>query len=356
MAHIYQRGKTWWVKFYANGKPIYRSLGVTDEADAAVIKAEIERQQRRGFAPIVHSVQTVADALKSFLKDKKLQTERATWRTYEKHARAIRDLFPCFKRMAEVTSQDVRDYMGRRAKSVGPRTVNHERTTLSVLWNWAMREEPPLADRNPVLATRPLPLRAQPAKEAPAELVAAYVAALRADAARRPDPVERWLCDVTADAVEVLWWTGWRMGELCGLKLEDVNASTWTCPLRSAWNKGNRDECPIPPEVVPIFEKRLALKQTYVFAAFRGGYAYSAIYKFRCKWLKEHPEHRRAKFHGLRHAMASDLKRSGVDPHTRQGLTRHATQAMLGHYTHDDLGALREAQARLAAWRKDRPK
>ena len=62
MASIFQRGKgrTWWIKYYANGRQVYYSLGTKDARVVKRIKRQIEgeeangeliRRQRRPYRP-----------------------------------------------------------------------------------------------------------------------------------------------------------------------------------------------------------------------------------------------------------------------------------------------------------------
>jgi hypothetical protein len=37
---VYKRGKTWWLKYYVDGKAVYESSGVTDRAEARRILQE----------------------------------------------------------------------------------------------------------------------------------------------------------------------------------------------------------------------------------------------------------------------------------------------------------------------------
>jgi len=50
MAALYQRGKkqVWWIKYYVNGRAIYRSLGTTDARVAERIKRQIEGEEAKG--------------------------------------------------------------------------------------------------------------------------------------------------------------------------------------------------------------------------------------------------------------------------------------------------------------------
>ncbi len=48
MASLYRRGKNkiWWIKYYVNGRAVYRSLNTTTTRVAARIKKQIEGEAR----------------------------------------------------------------------------------------------------------------------------------------------------------------------------------------------------------------------------------------------------------------------------------------------------------------------
>ena len=50
MAHIFQRGKrrTWWIKYYVNGRQVYHSLNTANARLARQIRRRIEGEQATG--------------------------------------------------------------------------------------------------------------------------------------------------------------------------------------------------------------------------------------------------------------------------------------------------------------------
>jgi len=52
MSHLYKRGEVWYVKYYQNGQPRYRSLGTESRKKARAIQREIDRRLDAGILPI----------------------------------------------------------------------------------------------------------------------------------------------------------------------------------------------------------------------------------------------------------------------------------------------------------------
>jgi len=50
VASLFQRGKrgTWWIKYYADGRQVYRSLKTTDTRAAKQVKRQIEGEEAKG--------------------------------------------------------------------------------------------------------------------------------------------------------------------------------------------------------------------------------------------------------------------------------------------------------------------
>lgn len=357
---VYPRGARWWAKYRdpATGEVVRQPLGPTvrtrDQAER-VLRRTIDRLRADLERP---ETVTLGQALEGFLADKAPPNrERWTWLTYTKHAAHFRRLLPCQTPMGLVSSEHIRAYRDARTKQgAKPQTVNKERVTLSTLFKWAMRQVPPLVDRNPVLAIPPLTHRRVEQVPCPPKLFAEVVAAVRADAASRPSD-QAWRRTLWADVAELGPWTGWRAGEVCAIRVRDLDMKARTCELRSAWNKGGTVTAPFAAEAAPIIARRLAAVKdlgpdAHVFGDPEGGHAYDAMYRWWTKWVAKHADHRPAHLHSTRHAFTTDLDRLSESDALVQKLTRHRTARMRLHYTHRDLAEMRDALSALGRLRK----
>lgn len=66
MASIFQRGKqrTWWIKYYVDGRQVYHTLGTKDSRVAKRIKRQIEGEEAKGDLQAPSKI-----PLPSFLED-----------------------------------------------------------------------------------------------------------------------------------------------------------------------------------------------------------------------------------------------------------------------------------------------
>ena len=72
MGTIYKRGKTYWIKYYRNGKPSYESAGSTKWADAANLLKQREGQIAQGRAPSIRKTR-FEDLKEIFLRDRRMR-------------------------------------------------------------------------------------------------------------------------------------------------------------------------------------------------------------------------------------------------------------------------------------------
>lgn len=381
MASIWKKRGSWYLRpKRAPGSispPVVTCLGPISDDQALDMKAQVERRERAARAPsALPGLLSLGDVIDSWLDDRRLYTAASTIRyCYKTHTDHFRRLLPVSERVAGITSDDVRRYIGARlAEGTSKQTCDKERTSLSQIFKWAMRQDPPLAERNPVLSVPRFNAPQKRRDRCSYALFREVVSALRKDAAAREGKGRRsesWIRTLAADVIEAFWWTGWRLGEGTRLTVGDVDADAWTVPIRSARNKGPADKFPIPPEVVTIMKRRIRViaarspagsgkpdPTAHIFGLEDGREAYKALSLFRKRWCKTkgHESHRTAFFHALRHAFTSDLEAADVHPLTMQGLTRHRTAEMLDWYSHRGLVTLRAAQARLSQSRRRQSK
>ena len=366
MASVWPKKNRWHLGWMdpATGRQKSRSLGpkVRTRAEAEVYKRQAERELESGGLRLP-GVALLGDVIDDFCAAKRAMREEATAKTYEKHAKHFRRLLPIGARIDLVTPAQLRAYMATRREEASAVTANKERTTLAVLWRWARLEK--LTRENPVEAVPAFEVEKSEPEPCPESVYLDCVATARREARDRrahPREDERYWRTLFADALETLWWTGIRMGELCRIdtSLEGLDLEAGWFLRRATPRKGGNRPLPIPREVSAIFRRRAALVKDGgpLFGTADGGSAYGALYLARRRWLAEHrgpdgkPLHAAAKFHRLRHAHEDRARAAGIDPVLRSKAKGHKSVTMTGHYSHPDLAELRGAQEQLA--RSDR--
>ena len=349
MATIYPRGPRWWISWRAGGRSHARSLGaeVRTRADAAAAKRELERELAKG-ALLIPGTPTLGSVIEDFVRAKERKKSPATAIYYRKHAGHFRRLLPIGRAIGEIRPAVIDGYLRRRAEEASPATANKERTTLAVLWKWAMRQG--LAATSPVLATEPYPVDPVERAPCPRAMYIAFLLDLRTEIRTSGRWNERHIRRLYADAIRALWWTGLRLGELCRLTPADVDVDHAAIRVRSAPNKGGARWLSLPARLRPLFRRRISRGAATVWSTSEGRPAYNALMLFWRRWLEARPEYAGLSSHAFRHAYASRAEAAGVDPVLRsRGLLGHATIQMTAHYSHREVEQLRAAQAAIEA-------
>jgi integrase len=180
------------------------------------------------------------------------------------------------------------------------------------------------------------------------------------------DPVSRALSDVQVArmlalaefhpfaqrSLAGLAFTGLRLGELVGLRWEDVDAGRGLITVRRTYSpngngkleirttkSGHVRSVPILNELVPWLEQSQQAGFEHVFTGVRGGPFDSGNLSRALKWPKireqiaTFPDGRELRFHDLRHTFLTRLVRAGNSPQNIQRVAGHASITTTELYT-----------------------
>jgi integrase/recombinase XerC len=289
----------------------------------------------------------LADALEAFRRHLALELSRSA-HTVRAYTGDVADLLQHAARLGATALSDV-DLSVLRSWLARSRSTGAARTTLArrgssarVFTAWACRRGLMPTDPGALLATpkghRPLPdvLRADEA----ARLVDAV------DGAQPEDLRDRVL-------LELLYATGIRVGELCGLDVDDVDTERRVVRVLG---KGNRERSvPYGSPAAAALDAWLVRGRPQWAAAHsgpalllgrRGGRldprtARTVVHRR----LADVPGAPDLGPHGLRHSAATHLLEGGADLRTVQELLGHATLATTQIYTHVSVERLRSSYA-----------
>jgi len=378
VAGLWRKGPSWYLRPGGRGtKPIrIGEVATMTRAEAERARVEWDRRNTLGMNA-VPGMFTFGEILKRWLAEKRDRRSAKTLAGYDSHANHLTEHFPCSRPIGDIQADQISAYLRARVADAinagrteygAKRTADKVLGTISMIFEWASARG--LAERNPCRAVERYGLEPEEKAPAPVALVAELQTVLRAEAdAPTTTGEQAHMRRLVADLVEVLWWTGLRVGEACRLTVSDLTldpaAASGEVVIRSARVKGGKvKRYPIAAEVVPILrawsDGKPASASVFGIGPMGHDTAARAVAVFRTRWLKGRlpgfPEKRErfrpAFFHSIRHAYASDLERADVDPLVRAALTRHRTTRMLDHYSHRGLDVLREAQAALARSRR----
>ena len=232
-----------------------------------------------------------------------------------------------------------------RQRELAPASIRRRLACLKVLCRWLEDEErieqsPFHRLRTPIQIPKRLPRNLSPQ-----ELKSLFDQAARPDRAASPD-----IQHATARlALELMFGTGIRVGELCAIRLDDLDPERGSIRIAGKGNRERRVFLP-DPRLQSLLNDYVALRNamsptTNRLLITRNGTAVRPDYiRRRLRKLSEDAAlDRRVTPHMLRHSAATQLLESGVDIRFVQKLLGHSSISTTEIYTHVSDSALRTA-------------
>jgi len=341
-----REGKTYWIKYYHNGKPLYESTKSTKWADAANLLKQREGGIASGKAPGVRFDKVMFSELVEALKeDYKLKGQK---RPRVKHLETFfKDM-----RVIDVTTTEITRYINHRMdEGIANGTINRELAALKRMFNLGAKETPPKVDRVPHIQMLP----EDNAREGFFE-DSDYNAILE----KLPEHMKGF--------VDFAYWTGWRSRQIAALtwNMVKIKDRLISVPGRITKNKKPHTIYLNDPLLEIIKERRSQrnLGCPYVFHQngrqikdFRYawnkacreaglGYGYKVKKKYVEKW--ENQYNSGPFIHDFRRTAVRNLIRSGVPENVAMKITGHKTRSVFDRYNivvADDLKWAAEKQA-----------
>lgn len=328
---LYQRGRTWWLKYRAGGRWHYESSG-SENKDAARALLDTRRGQRASGAPVQPRLDRVTypEAAAALRTHYKVTGSRDL---VEAELRLVHlDLFFSGYRLAAITTASCELYASKRqGEEAANGTINRELAVLGRMLR--------VAHEHDRLARLP---RIRKLTEAAPR--AGFVELAQFEAIRRRLPV-----DLQA-AVTIAFTYGWRRDEILTLHRRQLDLTAGTLCLDTGTTKNDdgrevdltEELCVLlgaQVERVKKLERQLGRVVPYLFPHLRGARALTPGAKRRAAVLGEPiRDFRRAwatacRKTGVPGLLKHDLRRSAVRRMVNLGMPERVAMMMTGHKT-----------------------
>lgn len=292
---------------------------------AATIESQASHIAAGGFAPIPKDA-TLGDLIEKYTETNRKEPGRTKVATLAMLKRTIGDV-----KLATLNSVVLRDFIDKRIEQgAGGVTIAADLSYLSAVLKWGRHARqldipPRLAlDARESLKHRGLETRSSERDREPTdEELARLYAYWKANSRQRID---------MGTICEFALASGMRLGEICRIEIEDIDAAAKTVVIRDRKDPhrkvGNHQEVPLLAAAWAIVERQIEGRTAGKIFPVSDASASTAFTRA-CTTLEIEDLH----FHDLRHRATAQFFRMGLDIPRVALLTGHKTWAMLRRYT-----------------------
>jgi integrase len=329
MGMLYKRGKTWWLKYYQNGKPFFESAQTDKKMVAQKLLQQREGEIAQGKMPGVHFEKTTFDDLaEDLLSDYRINEKNVeTVETKVKHLKAFfggmkakQITTPLIKKYIEQRQQE-QERDGKTIKAASNATINRELAALKRMLNMGAKQTPPVVDRVPhipMLAERNVRTGFFDHSE---------FLALR-------DAMPEHLKGVLTFGYK----TGWRLNEITSLTWANFDAQMVTVTLNPKDSKNSEgrliyldDELKEVCKQARSRQKQLATVLPWVFLNEKGTDRVKRFYKAWKTACKKAGIGLRI-FHDFRRTAVRNMVRAGIPERVAMQISGHKTRSVFERY------------------------
>lgn len=321
MGTVYKRGKTYWIKYYRNGKPYYESSGSKKDADAKRLLKKREGEISQGKTPGVYFDRIRFDELaEEFLRDYRIN-QRKSIRRAEQSIKHLNRFFEGY-RIPDINTPRIGAYIEARIAEIATNgTINRELSALKRMLNLGARQTPPKVDRVPHIPM----LKENNIRKGFFEH--GEFLALR-------DALPSYLKGLVTFAYK----TGWRISEITGLNWNQVDRDNGIVRLDVGETKNDDARTVyLDDELKEVFNFQWELRKEiktitpYVFPNIESD---GRINNFRKSWNTACKNSKIGKklFHDFRRTAIRNMVRSGIPERVAMMISGHKTRSIFDRY------------------------
>jgi integrase len=321
MGMIYKRGKTYWIKYYRNGKPYYESSSSRKETDAKRLLKKREGEISQGKLPGIYFDRVRFDEMaEDFLTDYRVNQKKSLVRA-ERSVGHLKGYFEGF-RVTQITTPKIQAYIEHRlGEKAANSTINRELAALKRMLNLGAIQTPPKVDRVPFIPM----LKENNTRKGFFE---------HGDYLALRDALPEHLKGFVTFAYK----TGWRMSEISGLTWSQVDRDQGIVRLEVGETKNDEGRTVYLDEELKgiFFQQWEARKKTgrllpYVFLNAKGDdkiKQFNKAWKTACKKAKVSER----LFHDFRRTAIRNMVRSGIPERVAMMISGHKTRSVFERY------------------------
>jgi integrase len=316
-ARPYRRGKYWWIKYYANGVPVYESSG-SEKYDVAA-KLLKKRQGEAETGKAVYGRVLVGSLLDDLLQFYRVHRPRSLKDFAEPFVKRLRKHFGDLP-SHRITTLRLRDYQERRKREKAANaTVNREMALLRRAFNLAAKATPPRVTVIPQFEMLPENNTRQ-----------GFLG---------PEAYEKLKQELLPELVPLLvvgYHVGCRRGELVPLKVEQVDLDAKQIRLYAGTTKNDEGRLlPIYGDMEAVLSAQLdELAKRWPRCRYLFHRCGQPIKVFRESWDRacERAGVPGLLFHDLRRSAVRNMVRAGVPEAVAMRISGHKTRAIFDRY------------------------
>ncbi len=339
MGSIYLRGKTYWLKYYHNGKPIRESAQTDKKTVAKRLLEQREGEISQGKIPGVYFDKVTFDNLaEDLIADYKIN-ERKSLDRVELSVKHLSEVFEG-KKVPSITTPLVNRYVTRRLEAGAAKaTINRELSALKRMLNLGAKSTPPKVDRVP------------------------HIPMLKENNTRKGFFSHQEfilfrsvLPDYMKAVVTFAYKTGWRKSEILNLKWGQVDRAQGTVSLDPGETKNEQARTVyLDTELKALIENQWNRRKEsknllpYVFLNREGT---GRIKDFRDTWKTACTNSKigAKTLHDFRRTAVRNMTRAGVPERVAMMVSGHKTRSVFERYNIVNDGDLRLAAKRQEAY------
>ena len=321
MGTIYKRGKTYWIKYYRNGKPFYESSESYKETEAKRLLKLREGEISKGKLPGIYFDRIRFDELaEDFLTDYKINKRKSIARA-ERSVNHLKKHFEGCK-VPQITTPKIQAYIKHRLdEGAANGSINRELAALKRLLNLGAKQTPAKVDRVP------------------------YIPMLKENNIRKGFfehgdfiALRNALPSYLQGFVTFAYKTGWRVSEIDGLTWSQIDRDNGIVRLETGETKNDDARTVyLDDELRQIFNDQWEARKKgkklilYVFPNMDEN---DKIKDFRGAWGKacENAKIGKRLFHDFRRTAVRNMVRAGIPERVAMMISGHKTRSVFDRY------------------------